>query len=61
MVKKFFNYGSDPSFSRGKLASNSGSSSLIPDNFLAKIGQRERSEEKSKKFSKGKHLGNRVI
>ena len=49
MVKKFFNYGSDPSFSRGKLASNSGSSSLIPDNFLAKIGQRERSEEKSKK------------
>jgi hypothetical protein len=60
MVNKFF-YTEAHSSNKGKSVSSENDLSRIPDNFSAKIAKRERSEMKTKRFSKGKHLGNRVL
>ena len=57
MVKSFSNYGEVFSSNNDKSTSNKGMFYQIPDNFLVKIVQRERMEEKTKSSSKMKHFG----
>jgi hypothetical protein len=58
MVKNISNYVEVPSSNNSKSTSSRNRLYQIPDNFLTKIAQRERSEAKTKKVSKGKHFEN---
>lgn len=56
MVKNISNYVEVLSLNNSKSTSSRNRSYQIPDHFLAKIAQRERSEAKTKISSKRRHL-----